>query len=164
MAIATVWVLGSYGRDDSLTETQRGYARRLAERLGALLAAEKMNVVSGESDLLVDLCRSYRRAVPLDSPARAIMIHGSLRSTEPVAFLGTLLRDVPRAVIAIGGTEGGRATEEARLAHKAGLPIGSFLRAGGIAEELDCSDANWNHPDPSDAARECILWLRRRIG
>ena len=162
MAPYSVWILGSYGRADALTEVERDYAKRLAVRLGPLLASAEMNVVTGESDLLVDLCNSYRHTAALDSPARAITIHGSLRFTEPVAFLGTLLKEVPGAVLLVGGTPGGRASSEARQAHAAGLPIGGFRRSGGAAGELDLFDATWNHRDSGDAAHACMEWLKSK--
>lgn len=158
-----VWILGSYGRNNALSITERDYAKRLAERLGSLLASAELRVVTGESDLLVDLCNAYRHTVALDSPARAITIHGSLRAENPVDFLATLVKATPTAALLIGGTPGGRASKEALRAHSAGLPIGGFRQSGGAASSLKILDATWNQPDSGDAAHACMNWLKVRV-
>ncbi|OPX05535.1 hypothetical protein [Mycobacterium sp. AT1] len=154
-----VWVAGSYG-DDSTSDQEKKFAGQVARLLGSELAKANITVVVGESDVLYELCNTYRRVSNLHGGARALMVHGSLRHEDPVGFLGSLLVRPPTVLIVIGGQIGGRTIEEARLARQSNVPVAAFIRSGGAATKV-LADFAIQDSESSNAVRDCIGWVRR---
>jgi hypothetical protein len=158
MPLHTVWVAGSYGGHD-LSVPESEYARQVAKRLGAELARSNINVLVGESDLLLELCSAFRASSNMQAGARALMVHGSLRIDNPMGFLASLLAHPPTHLIVIGGRTGGRTSQEARLALGSNLAVAAFVRSGGAAARLRKVHAI-EDGEASNAVTACMGWLR----
>jgi len=128
----TLWVLGSYRglKDPELTIT-----RNLIITLGSSLAASRVRLVSGRSDMLQDLSGYYRN-VQLSIKPRGtppVMIEGKLRQTDLRELFQQTIGRIPDLAIVIGGSVGHRVAEECDYAEKAGIPVLPVPLTGGSA-------------------------------
>lgn len=157
--IVSVWAIGSYDSsngDPSITD----YTEQLARLLGRALATADVSLVCGESDVLHDLCAEYRGSTRPDSLARAIMIHGSMRT--PGVFRRHLKR-IPTVVLVLGGGHRSRSLREIEVAKSLGLEVAGFVETAGVVnKQRALFDAVWSQEDPSDAVQEAMAWVRRK--
>ena len=157
--IVSVWAIGSYDNSSGDPSTT-SYTEQLTRLLGRALAAADVSLVCGESDVLHDLCAEYRGATQPDSLARAIMIHGSMRT--PAVFRRHLKR-TPTAVLVLVGGHRSRSLREIEVAKSLGLEVAGFAETAGVVnKQRSLFDAVWSQEDPSDAVQEAIAWVRRK--
>jgi len=128
----TVWVLGSYR---GLDEQELAITRKLIITLGSSLAARRVRLVSGRSDMLQDLS-AYCRNVAMSLNPRStlpVMIEGKLRQTDLRELFRDAIGRIPNLAIVIGGSVGHRVAEECDYAEKARIPVLPVPATGGSA-------------------------------
>lgn len=132
----TVWVLGSYS---DLTVHQEKITRSLVEILGDGLVSRGIRLISGESGMLIDLAKSYRKAAiaSTDPMPSSIMLYGKLRQRAGQKLFADTIGFTPDLAIVIGGgVARGRVNEEVELAMNAGIPILPVPATGGAAAQI----------------------------
>lgn len=157
-----VWITGSYP-DEKSTSGELAYTKRLTRLLASRIAQADITAMMGESDMLADFCSHYRSALSLDSLARAIMIHGSLRHPDTGEILRTYFNSLPTVMLIIGGGEHGRTAEEAKSAADLGIRIGGFPRTGGVSWSATFLNSAWSNDDASVAAHQCLHWIETSL-
>lgn len=129
----TVWALGSYSE---LSTRERTIAEKLIQIFAQGLVNLGVRLVSGESDLLVELAGHYRKAaIASQKPVpSAIMLFGKLRQRDPKKLFMDAIGLIPDLAVVIGGsTSRNRVEQECQMAAAAGIPLLPVPAAGGAA-------------------------------
>jgi hypothetical protein len=129
-------VIGSYSE---LSERELAVAKRLVPILAKGLVDLRVRLVTGESDMLLELSHQYRdAAIAANSPVpTAIMLSGKLRQRELKNLFLDAIGVIPDLAIVIGGrVSRGRVEEECVMADKAGIPLLPIPATGGVAAKI----------------------------
>lgn len=155
-----VWIVGSYALDEQAAPSAHAFTHSCAEQLGSALATPQIQVVTGFSDLLLDLCASHRNHGHAVGAPPAIMLHGSIRGLDPREYFWGLLRLRLDAVILLRGRFQGRSRGEVEAAMKSRLPVFALTSTGGAASARLPGMTAIDDPDPGDACRHVLRALR----
>ena len=132
----TVWVLGSFSE---LSDRERTVAKKLIEIFAQGLVNSGVRLVSGESDLLIELAEHYRKAAIASSAhvPSAVMLYGKLRQRDAKKLFLDAIGLIPDLAIVIGGRiSRGRVKQECQMAAMANIPILTVPAAGGAAATI----------------------------